>query len=123
MKMNYSALLLFFISPGLLADEMSDSIHKTCLKHAVSVVEKLKASSDYELSSEALHGILRITTDDCKQQFAGKPEQAAVAKVQEQEKKQEKEEEDSGDWFTDRILNSDASRKDGNKRLEKMRHK
>lgn len=121
MKMKYSGLLLIFISPCILAEQTDDSVNKTCLKHAISVTDQLRSEILSDLDKEQLNRILRITSEDCKKFFAAAPQK--VSDKQAMKEDIDESEEESGDWFTEKIFSGDTTRKDGNKRLDRLRRK
>ncbi len=112
------AITLFPISS--FADELDNQINKACLRHAVSLVSKLKTEVVGELSQEKSDHALKLATDSCqaylKKEFNKNPEAVAAAS-------NNKTEDDDGvtDWLTKKILSGDTSRKEGNNRIKKIK--
>ena len=121
MKLKYSALFLIYFSPCILAEQTDGSVNKTCLKHAISVTDQLREQVLTELDKTQLNTILRITSEDCKKFFTSAPQEAPIKQTKNEETGEKEEE--SGNWFTEKILSGDTNRKEGNKRLDRLRHK
>lgn len=119
--MKYSALLLIFFAPCVVAEQTDGDVNKTCLKHAISVTDQLREQLSTDLDKSQLNTILRITSEDCKNFFAIAPQQTTVKQTKNEEN--DDADEESGDWFTEKILGGDTSRKEGNKRLDRLRKK
>ncbi len=113
--MKYIVCFIIFISFNLYADVAKQDIDKICLKHAVSVVDQLNSEILPKLEKDQLNNILRITTENCKKYFNNDDDGKAVVSAN-------NDDEDSEDWFTEKILKGDTSRKEGNKRLKRKQH-
>lgn len=100
------------------ADEFDTQINKACLRHAVSLVARLK-SDVVELSNEKSDQALILATESCqayfKKEFSQNKETVAAAK----EKQKEEEDDDDKDWFTEMMTSGESGKKAGNKRLER----
>jgi hypothetical protein len=117
---SFTLLLAITLLPNfVIAEEIDEQINKACLRHAVSLVAKLKTDVVGELSQEKSDQALKIATDSCqayfKKEFSHNPEAVAAAKNQ--------SEDDDGvtDWLTKKILSGDTSRKEGNNRIKKIK--
>ncbi len=93
------------------ADELDSQINKACLRHAISLVARLK-SDVVELNSKKSDQALKLATDSCQAYFKKEFSQNPVAVV-------EKDPEKERDWFTEKMLSGDSAKKDGNKRLQR----
>ncbi|GEM_PF-1236092 len=118
---TFSLLLavVFFPSVGF-AEDIENQINKACLRHAVSLVSKLKIEVIGDLSQEKYEQALKLATDSCqayfKKEFSQNPESVATAS------NNDKEEDGSvKDWLTEKILSDDVTRKKGNERLKRMK--
>tara|TARA_R110000782_G_scaffold15189_5_gene44566 strand:- start:2762 stop:3127 length:366 start_codon:yes stop_codon:yes gene_type:complete len=117
MRPLYFIFVLSLCSSTSYADETKTQINKACLRHAVSLVAQLKADVVNNLTQAQSDQALKIATDSCQayfnKEFSGTPV-ATVASTEESKKSYT-------DSFTEKFLNSDAKKKDGNKRLMKKR--
>jgi hypothetical protein len=115
-------LLSLFIPTISFSEDMNEQINKACSRHAVSLVASLKSEVVGDLSQEKSAQALKLATDSCqaylKKEFGGST--ATVATVEEAQEK-EVVEEDNMDWFTTKILSGDTTRKEGNKRLKRLK--
>jgi hypothetical protein len=124
MKVLICLSTLLLLPTYSFANDLDEQINKACLRHAVSLVSKLKTDVVGDLSQDKSEQALKLATESCqayfKKEFSQNPEPVATA--QNTKKAEEGAEEESKmDWFTDKILNSDTSRKEGNKRLQKKK--
>jgi len=110
------AITLFPITS--FADDLENKINKACLRHAVSLVAKLKTEVIGELTQEKSRQALKLATDSCQAYF--KKEFSQNTKVV-STVKNTNEEKGNIDWLTEKILSGDDSRKEGNKRLKKIK--
>ena len=98
------------------ASEFDEQISKACLRHAVSLVAKLKNNVIDGMSSSQSDEALKIATESCqayfKSEFSRNPN-AVTTKIEGQKS------DDKKDWFTELMTGGDSSKKDGNKRLER----
>lgn len=98
------------------AGEFDEQINKACLRHAVSLVAKLKNNVVDNMSSQQSDEALKIATESCqayfKNEFSRNSDTIAAAK-------EKQNEDDDKDWFTELMTNSDSEKKAGNKRLER----
>ena len=121
MKASFFLLTIIFIPCLSFAGDLDDQINKACLRHAVSLVSKLKSEVIGNLSQEKYEQALKLATDSCqayfKKEFSQTPESIAAAS------NNKSEEEDGGvkDWLTEKILSDDVKRKKGNDRLKNMK--
>ena len=122
--MRYFLLLIAIgITPSLsLANELDDQINKACLRHSVSLVARLKNEVINNLDKSQSDEALKIATESCQAYFKKEFSGNAVTTVAE-DQKQAEEEGGIKDWLTESILSGDSSRKEGNKRLDKLRNK
>ncbi len=113
--------VLLFLSVTAYADTATDTIDQACARQAISVANQLKHSIFNNMDSAQEKSIIEISANECRKQF----HQGDTAKVaaSKQESVKQAEEDDDDDWFTRYILESEGSRKDGNKRLRKMQTK
>lgn len=100
------------------AEELDNKINKACLRHAVSLVAKLKTEVVGELSSEKSDQALKLATESCQAYFKKEFSQNDIAASTPKNKEEEK---GKIDWLTEKILSGDTSRKAGNKRLRKIK--
>jgi len=120
-------LLSLFIPTICFSEDMNEQINKACSRHAVSLVASLKSEVVGDLSQEKSAQALKLAANSCqaylKKEFAGNTATVAAAeKVPEKEVLQkEVVEEDNMDWFTTKILSGDTTRKEGNKRLKRLK--
>jgi hypothetical protein len=122
MKSLTLLLVSFILLPfSAVADELDDQINKACLRHAVSLVSQLKTDVVGELSQDKSDQALKLATDSCqayfKKEFSQDSEAVAVAS----NNKKEAENDDDGDWFTEKILSGEVTRKKGNERLRNLK--
>lgn len=124
-KLVISLLLTVVVSPSM-ADELNTQIDKACLRHAVSLVARLKSDVVGEMSQGQSDQALKLATQSCeayfKREFGVNPEAIARAKESsantpdakvvntESEKKSS-----LSDWFK----GDDSIKKDGHKRLDR----
>ena len=103
------------------ADEIDSQIDKACLRHAVSLVAKLKSEVLGDLSQVKSEEALKLATETCqayfKKEFSQNPE-AIAAKNSD---KESGDESSANDWLTEKILSGDTKRKKGNERLRKLK--
>ena len=99
------------------AGEFDEQINKACLRHAVSLVAKLKTKVVNNMSSEQSDEALIIATESCqayfKSEFSRNPDTVTAAKAKQEE------DEDDKDWFTEMMTSGESGKKAGNKRLER----
>lgn len=115
-----SFLVAFLVIPSYgIAGEFDEQINKACLRHAVSLVAKLKTNVVDNMSSEQSDEALIIATESCqayfKNEFNRNPDAVTAARQEQQER------DDKKDWFTEMMTSGggDAAEKDGNKRLRR----
>jgi hypothetical protein len=108
-------LLLTVIAVNVHAESVDDTIGKACLKQAVSLTQQLKTDIYPDMDKEQANKIIRLSTENCKQQFAAKENQQVVSQGT-----GEKNESKSTDWFTEKVLSGEPAGKAGNKRLKRM---
>jgi hypothetical protein len=120
-----SFALLFavtFLPISGFADELDNQINKACLRHAVSLVAKLKTEVVGELNQDKSDQALKIATDTCqayfKKEFSQNPESVATAT---NNNNVDKDDGNVKDWLTEKIISGDTSRKEGNKRLKRIK--
>lgn len=105
------------------ADDLDNQIDKACLRHAVSLVAKLKTDVVSDLSQDKSDQALKIATDSCqayfKKEFSQNPKAIAATSSND---KTEKEESSVKDWLTEKIISGDVNRKKGNERLKNLKH-
>jgi uncharacterized membrane protein YheB (UPF0754 family) len=111
-------LLLPFIIFNVHAESVDETIGNACLKQAVSFTQQLKADVYTDMDRQQASKIIQLSTESCKQQFAAKENREVVADVNE-----EMQESKSTDWFTQKILSGDTTRKSGNERLKRLQRK
>ena len=113
-------LLITFLPVYSFAGEFDEQINKACLRHAVSLVAKLKNDVVGDMSVKQSDEALKIATESCqayfKNEFSHNPDTVASAKA-----KQEGDEDGVKDWLTEKILSGDSSRKKGNERLKNFK--
>lgn len=117
---SITILLAFTFLPGLcFADELDAQIDKACLRHAVSLVAKLKNNVVTNMSSQQSEDALKLATESCqayfKKEFSQNTNTVAAAK----EKQNKSGSDDEKDWFTELMTSGEAAKKDGNKRLQR----
>ncbi len=124
MKQLFLLLSLLSLSSISFADELDEQINKACLRHAVSLVANLKTEVVGELSKEKSDRALQLATESCqayfKKEFSQNTAPVTTAK-NEETKNSESEEKGKIDWLTEKILSGDDSRKEGNKRLKRIK--
>jgi hypothetical protein len=117
----FTFLLAITLFPfSAFANDLDNQINKACLRHAVSLVAKLKTEVVGDLDQEKSDQALKLATDSCqayfKKEFSQNPEAVAATT-----NNVEKEESGVKDWLTEKILNGDTSRKEGNNRIKKIK--
>ena len=104
------------------AEEIENQINKACLRHAVSLVSQLKSDVIGELNQSQSDQALKIATESCqayfKKEFSQNSESIANSN---DSKKQTADDDGVKDWLTEKILSGDSSRKEGNKRLDRLK--
>lgn len=117
MRPLYFIFVLALYSSAPYAAETETQINKGCLRHAASLVAQLKADVINNLTQAQTDQALKIATDSCQaylnKEFADTPE-ATVASSEDSKKRY-------ADDFTEKFLNDDSEKKDGNKRLTRKR--
>jgi hypothetical protein len=102
-----------------LAGEFDEQINKACLRHAVSLVAKLKNNVINDMSSSQSDEALKVATESCqayfKSEFNRNSETVAATAVE----KQNVESAEESSSILDVLLNSEVKRKPGNERLKK----
>ena len=121
-RMKYFILLLLTITTSSVtfAAEVNEKINTACLRHAVSLVAQLKADVVSDLSQAQSDQALKIATETCQAYFNKSFSETTTSNTTTANNTNEDTDKDS-DWFTDKILNGEVVRKDGNKRLMKRR--
>jgi hypothetical protein len=104
------------------ADDLDGQINKACLRHAVSLVAKLKTDVVGELNQEQSDQALKIATDSCQAYFKKEFSQNTEAIAAVNKSQEEKEEGGVKDWLTEKILSGEVERKKGNERLRNLKH-
>jgi len=99
------------------ADELDSQINKACLRHAISLVSRLKTEVISNMDQEQSDQTLKLATASCqayfKKEFSQTPSPVSTAEKQ----AEVSENKDTTDWLTESILSGDTVRKEGNKRL------
>ena len=113
--------LLLLLSVNVNAADVDATISATCLKQAVALAQQLKTDVFADMSQQQIDKVVSLSTDACKKQFAASG-QEVVAKNADAEAEAETEQK-SSDWFTEKVLNGEPSKKAGNARLKKLRNK
>lgn len=103
------------------ANDLDNQINKACLRHAVSLVARLKTEVIGELSPEKSDQALKLATESCQAYFKKEFNQNTIATSESKNKEEGDKEKGKVDWFTEKILSGDTSRKKGNKRLRKIK--
>lgn len=103
--------------------DLDKQIDKACLRHAVSLVSKLKAEVIGELSQEKSTQAPKLATDSCQAYFKKEfsQNQESIAAVSNDEKASN----DDGsvtDCLTGKVLSANVKRKKGNERLKNLKH-
>lgn len=111
-------LLLPFIIFNVHAESVDETISNACLKQAVSFTQQLKTDIYTDMDRQQASKIIQLSTESCKQQFAARENREVVADVNE-----EMQESKSTDWFTEKVLSGEPSRKSGNERLRRLQRK
>lgn len=114
--MKKALLFLFLFVVNVHAEAPDETINEACLKQAIALARQLKTDVFTDMNGDQAENVVRLSTASCKQQFAASNSgDVAVPTTA--------EDEESGamDWFSEKILSGDTSRKEGNKRLERMR--
>ncbi|MBL1141183.1 MAG: hypothetical protein HND53_04045 [Proteobacteria bacterium] len=123
MKLITILLSITLFPFSVFADDLDNQINKACLRHAVSLVAKLKNEVVGELNQDKSNQALKIATDSCqayfKKEFTHNPEAVATVNI---DKKSDNDEGSAKDWLTEKILNSEVKRKKGNERLRNLKH-
>ncbi len=118
---SFLLIIVFFPSVGF-SENIDNQINKACLRHAVSLVSKLKMEVIGNISQEKSEQALKLATDSCqayfKKEFSQHPDSVATASNND---KAEKEDGSVKDWLTEKILSDDVTRKKGNERLKNMK--
>ena len=118
-------LLLIIVFFNVNAGTTDQEISKTCLQHAISLVNQLKSGILADLDESQSNKILRLATENCNKYFntekfnqvnvnrtAGQPDTIAGDKESEPD-----------DWLTEHILTGEVADKKGNQRLKRLQHK
>ena len=111
--------LITFLPSLTYADNLDTQINKACLRHAVSLVARLKSEIVGELSQNQSDKALKLATESCQayfnKEFSENPETVSSTK----NSNEENDDNSVKDWLTEKVLSDDNSRKAGNKRLMK----
>jgi len=116
MKNLTLAIVISLLPTYSLADEIDDQINKACLRHAISLVGKLKNNVIDDMSDSQSDEALVVATESCQAYFKSefsRNSDAVAAKTE------EKKDEDERGWFSRMILSEQTEKKDGHKRLER----
>jgi len=111
---------LFLLHSAAIADAglTEPQIDRACLRHAVSLVARLKSESSLKMDQAQSEQALALATESCQAYF--KKEFMSEAAANEIESGSDEVENDK-DWFTEHILSGDTERKKGNERLKKLK--
>lgn len=122
MRLFLFLLLITFLPSLTYADDFDTKINKACLRHAVSLVARLKSEVIGELSQNQSDKALKLATESCQAYFSKEFSESTIPDNSPAEAQIADKEEDD-DWFTTKLLEGlgDSERKDGNKRLMKKR--
>ena len=112
-------LLLNLVSlPVSSADDVSSQINKACLRHAVSLVARLKADVIGGMTQEQSDQALKLASQYCQAYFNREFGQNPV--VVRNENANEETSKKSGDWFNDQIIQGGGVEKNkGHERLQR----
>lgn len=120
MKFTITSLLII-LSFCVNAGTAGKGVSKTCLQHAVSLVDQLKADVFPDMNESQSNEALRLATENCNKYFNNEnSNQVKVNTSGNQGKVTAGSEEESSDWFTNYILNGEAADKEGNRRLKNL---
>ena len=118
-----SFLIIVFFNVNAATTDRETS--KTCLRQAISLVNRLKSEILADLDEAQSNEILRLATENCNKYFndgALNPANAGKAAEKADITASDKEGEPD-DWLTEHILKGEAADKEGNQRLKRLQHK
>ena len=118
-----SFLIIVFFNVNAATTDQETS--KTCLRQAISLVNRLKSEILADLDESQSNEILRLATENCKKYFNDgtlNPAHAGKAAEKSDITASDKESEPD-DWLTEHILKGEAADKEGNQRLKRLQHK
>lgn len=115
MKYSFYLMAILLLPLPSYADDLDDQINKACLRHAVSLVARLKTEVLGELNQTKSDQALKLATESCQAYFSKEFSSTTITTNSEEKVTVDKEK--SGDSFTDRWMES--ADKDGNKRLKR----
>ena len=115
-------IIVFFNAKAVTTDQ---EIRKTCLQHAVSLVNQLKSNIFTDMDKTQSNAVLQMATKDCNKYFnTGKPNQTIVNNTPENSDTMTSDgTNESDDWLTKHILRGEVADKEGNQRLKRLQHK
>lgn len=116
MKLFLYLTILSLLPSLTYADELDVKINKACLRHAISLVARLKSEVVGDLTQNQTDQALKLATDSCQAYFAKEFSASAIAKSN-TEKMETTQQKESGDPLTDKWFES--ADKPGNKRLKR----
>lgn len=117
------ALLTYFFSFSAISDDEAENrINNACHRHAVSLVSQLKNDVVKDMDNAQMQQALKIVTQSCQAHLNQEINNQSLA-VKESNTPENQEDDSVGDWLTDKILGGDTDRKEGNKRLDRIRKK
>ncbi len=118
MKKSTLLIVISLLPVYSLAGEFDEQINKACLRHAVSLVAKLKNNVINDMSSSQSDEALKVATESCQAYFKSEFSRNSETVTASVEKLNEESTEKDSSIF-DAILNSETNRKPGHERLKK----
>ena len=116
-------LALMFAAPAAVyaADDIATQINKACLRHAVSLVARLKADVIGELSQSQSDRALNIATESCEAYFMREFGQQPIARKNGKNGETDADAKEKSEKSSmDKWLDDSAEKKKGQKRIERM---
>ena len=120
MKKLMLLITVTFLPGYSFANELDEQINKACLRHAVSLVAKLKNNVVNNMSSEQSDEALIIATESCQAYFKSEFNRNTESMTVSTDKKDESKGEKSSS-ILDVIFDSEVKRKPGNERLKNIK--
>lgn len=124
MKYFFMSLLIVVLF-NVHAVTTDQEISKTCLQHAVSLVNQLKSNIFTNMDKTQSNAVLQMATGDCNKYFNTEKFNHAVENntAENSDTMTSDGKGESDDWLTKHILKGEVADKEGNQRLKKLQHK
>ena len=101
------------------ADTNQENTDHACLQQAITLVKQIKSELYPGMDKLKSDRIVNMAAASCSKQFSNQ----SIHQTGGDSSLQKENNEDSGNWFTEKILGGETPDKAGNKRLKRMQHR